>query len=494
MPGRKTTLAVAAAAIALLLVHAAISGCDHDEVQHLHGAWLVSQGKVPFRDFLEQRHPVIYYALAPAVRSFEGSPRALIFAVRALDLMLLVASLAVFLRLVRPLVRDRDVLWPVLLLLGCFFFARNSMEVRPDPWMSLSCLLALWQWASYLRGGKLWNAALAGLCVGIAIAILQKAFAFAGLLAIGTIPAALGGRERLVRAARGGGVAIAAALVPLAVLVLLVRRAGIWSDFVFWNYTFNRFYYLATQYEGPSAAAVVGISVGEDALLWIGGFAGLWLTFRRFRQLADQPEIALSAAVVIGILASLFQSRWPFSHNLLLLQPCLALLAVGPLERAVEAPRTRTAVLVVLTLLTVKVGVMSLVYTEGGRSAEVQQRLLAVTGPGDPLAVTPPYHPIFRRDAFFFWYVPQYNVVAYLACCREVGCPQGKVGRDLRAWVTAPPRFVYLPADEPSWAPYGFAEHRSDYRLEPDGALWKRRTRNEQADGPPSVTVSHPAE
>ena len=120
--------------------------------------------------------------------------------------------------------------------------------------------------------------------------------------------------------------------------------------------------------------------------------------------------------------------------------------------------------------------------------------LLAVTGPGDPLAVTPPYHPIFRRDAFFFWYVPQYNVVAYLACCREVGCPQGKVGRDLRAWVTAPPRFVYLPADEPSWAPYGFAEHRSDYRLEPDGALWKRRTRNEQADGPPSVTVSHPAE
>ena len=226
----------------------------------------------------------------------------------------------------------------------------------------------------------------------------------------------------------------ACAAIPVGAMAILVYRAGFFRDFWFWNYTFNRYFYLKTHFTGPSAWAVTGVAVAENPLLWLAGFAGLAIALRR--RLRVEPEIAIATLVVCGLLASLFQSRWPFSHNLLLLQPCLALLAVGPLERAVEAPRTRTAVLVVLTLLTVKVGVMSLVYTEGGRSAEVQQRLLAVTGPGDPLAVTPPYHPIFRRDAFFFWYVPQYNVVAYLACCREVGCPQGKVGRDLRAWVT----------------------------------------------------------
>jgi 4-amino-4-deoxy-L-arabinose transferase-like glycosyltransferase len=474
MPGRRTILAVAAATIALLLVHAAISGCDHDEVQHLHGAWLVSQGKVPFRDFLEQRHPVIYYALAPAIRAFEGSPRALIFAIRSLDLLLLVVGLAVFLRLVRPFVPDRDALWPVLLLLGCFFFARNSMEVRPDPWMSFFCLLALWQWASYLRGGKLWNAALAGLCIGIAIAILQKAFAFAGLLAIGTIPAALGGRERLVRATRGGGMAIAAALVPLAVLVLLVQRAGIWTDFVFWNYTFNGFYYLATQYEGPSAAAVVGISVAEHALLWIGGFAGLWLTFRRFRHLGDQPEIALSAAVVIGILASLFQSRWPFSHNLLLMQPALGVLAVAALEE-LRDPRWRAAAGVLLVLLVAKVGVMCFTYDEGHGNVAIEDRILALTEPTDPVAAAPPYHPIFRRDSFFFWYVPLNNAQAYLECCRRFGCPPGKVEHDLAAWRIDPPAVVYLPADEPSWAPVGFPAYRNQYRATDVAGLFVRR-------------------
>ena len=422
--------ALVVATAGFLLVHAAISGYDHDEIVHLHSAWLIWSGERPYADFLAQHHPAAAYLLAPLAHALDGHPHALVFAARFLDLLLLAVTLAA--------------------------------------------------------------AAWAGLALGGSITFLQKAFAFAALVAIGT---ALwlgrdGGNWR--RAARGGAVLAACAAIPVGAMAILVYRAGFFRDFWFWNYTFNRYFYLKTHFTGPSAWAVTGVAVAENPLLWLAGFAGLAIALRR--RLRVEPEIAIATLVVCGLLASLFQSRWPFSHNLLLLQPCLALLAVGPLERAVEAPRTRTAVLVVLTLLTVKVGVMSLVYTEGGRSAEVQQRLLAVTGPGDPLAVTPPYHPIFRRDAFFFWYVPQYNVVAYLACCREVGCPQGKVGRDLRAWVTAPPRFVYVPADEPSWAPYGFAEHRSDYRLEPDGALWKRRTRNEQADGPPSVTVSHPAE
>ena len=485
--------ALVVATAGFLLVHAAISGYDHDEIVHLHSAWLIWSGERPYADFLAQHHPAAAYLLAPLAHALDGHPHALVFAARFLDLLLLAVTLLAFHRMARRLVRDpRWAAWAVLLLGGSFFFLRNSMEVRPDPWMCALAAVALWQWTTYLRGGSLAAAAWAGLALGGSITFLQKAFAFAALVAIGT---ALwlgrdGGNWR--RAARGGAVLAACAAIPVGAMAILVYRAGFFRDFWFWNYTFNRYFYLKTHFTGPSAWAVTGVAVAENPLLWLAGFAGLAIALRR--RLRVEPEIAIATLVVCGLLASLFQSRWPFSHNLLLLQPCLALLAVGPLERAVEAPRTRTAVLVVLTLLTVKVGVMSLVYTEGGRSAEVQQRLLAVTGPGDPLAVTPPYHPIFRRDAFFFWYVPQYNVVAYLACCREVGCPQGKVGRDLRAWVTAPPRFVYVPADEPSWAPYGFAEHRSDYRLEPDGALWKRRTRNEQADGPPSVTVSHPAE
>ena len=463
MPGRRTVFAAAVAALALLLLHAAISGCDHDEVQHLHGAFLVSLGKVPFRDFLEQRHPVVYYLLAPAARAFDGSPRALVFAVRAADLVLLAAGVAIFLRLARRQLRDPAATWPILLPLGCFFFARNSMEVRPDPWMALLCLLALWQWAEFLREGGLRRAALAGLCAGLAVAILQKALAFAGLLALGTVPFALAGREQLRRAVRGGAVAAAAALLPMAALVVAVRRAGLWDDFVFWNYTFNRFYYLATRFDGPSAAAILGVSIAEDPLLWLGGLAGLWIAVRRYRDLAARPELGLAAAVVIGILASLAQSRWPFSHNLLLMQPALALLAVVAIEE-VQAPRWRAAAGIVLLLLIAKLGVLCFTYDEGHGNFRVQQRILAMTGPADPVAAAPPYNPIFRRDSFFFWYVPVNNAQAYAELCRRTACPPGKLEHDAAAWRTDPPTVVYLPADEPSWAPVGFDSHRAEYR------------------------------
>jgi hypothetical protein len=379
----------------------------------------------------------------------------------------------VFLRLARRQLRDPAATWPILVPLGCFFFARNSMEVRPDPWMALLCLLALWQWAEFLREGGLRRAALAGLCTGLAVAVLQKALAFAGLLALGTVPFALAGREQLLRALRGGAVAAAAALVPLAALVLAVWRAGLWGDFVFWNYTFNRFYYLATRFDGPSAAAILGVSIAEDPLLWLGGLAGAWIALRRYRELAGKPELALAAAVVIGILVSVAQSRWPFGHNLLLMQPALALLAVVALEE-LQAPRWRTAAGIVLLLLVAKLGVLCFTYDEGHGNFRVQQRILAMTGPSDPVAAAPPYNPIFRRDSFFFWYVPVNNAQAFAELCRRTSCPAGKLEHDAAAWRTDPPAVVYLPPDEPSWAPVGFDAHRAEYLHTEEPGLWRR--------------------
>jgi 4-amino-4-deoxy-L-arabinose transferase-like glycosyltransferase len=470
---RRTALIAAGAALAFLLVHAAISGCDHDEVQHLHAAWLVSQGEAPFRDFLEQHHPTGFYLLAPVTRALAGSPRALVFAIRALNLLVLALALAAFLRLARPLLRDRDALWPPLLLLGSFFFARNSMEVRPDTWMSALCVLALWQWSAYLREGRLRSAALAGFCAGLAVVFLQKAVAFAGLMALGTAAIAVARPERLQRILRGGALAAAAALLPIGALFALVQRAGLWSDFFFWNYTFNRFYYLATQFDGPSALAIVGVSLAENPLLWLGGLWGLSIALRRFRALPDQPELALSIAVAVGLLTSLFQSRWPFSHNLLLVQPALALLAVHALEE-LRAPRWRTAAGIAMLVLIAKVGVLSFAYDEGHGNLRVQERILAATGPVDRVAAPPPYNPIFRRDSFFFWYVPVNNAHAYLETCRRWRCPGGKVDHDLQAWRTDPPALVYLPADEPTWAPVGFDAHRAEYRETDVPGLWRR--------------------
>ena len=451
---------------ALLVLHAARSGYDHDEIEHLHAAWLVSQGQKPFHDFMEQHHPTLFYLLAPLASLLQGSPHALVFSARLLDLALLALLLAVFTALVRPLLRDGRAVWPPLMLLGCFFFVRNSMEVRPDPWMNLLCFAGLWQWMVYLRGGgPVRRAVLAGLCFGAAIAFLPKAVFFLGLVGLGTA-LALRTRAQWTLALRGGAALLGAALVPLGALALFLWRSGTWSEFLFWNYTFNRFHYLASQLAGVSPLKTLFLSFGEDVLLWVGGLWGLWLGGRSLLRREAQPEVAISAVVVLGFLAAMFRTRWPFSHNLLLLQPALALLAVLVLDR-IGPTRLRALARVALLLMVVKVWVLCFVYTEGKGAEAVQQRLLRDAPPSTPLAVSPPYNPIFRPDAFFFWYIPQAFVTSYLDWCRSHGVAPLKVDEDRRAWRDRPPRFVYVPKDEPDWAPFEFAEHRRAY-LETD--------------------------
>src|SRR5262245_18678610 len=40
-------------------------GIDPDELEHLHAAFCVSRGELPYRDFFEHHGPALYYALLP---------------------------------------------------------------------------------------------------------------------------------------------------------------------------------------------------------------------------------------------------------------------------------------------------------------------------------------------------------------------------------------------------------------------------------------------
>ncbi len=456
----------------LLVFHAAHSGPDHDEIAYLHASWLVSQGLKPFQDFMEHHNPTLLYLLSPLAGALTGSPRALLFAARWLDLGCLALLLAAFVAVVRPLLSERRGGWTALLLLGCFFFLRNSMEVRPDPWMALLCFLGFWQWAVYLRGpGRLLPAGLAGLCLGAAVAFLPKAILFVACLAVGTA-LAVRGSAGWTKAARGGLVALAAALLPLGALVLALLRLGLWSDFVFWTYTFNRFVYLQTHLPGPSAWRTLLESVGESPLLGVGGLGGALLAARSVWKGKAAPEATIAATVTFGVLAAMFQSRWPFSHNLLLLQPMLALLTAVVLDQ-IGPTRLRALAGAFLLVMVAKVSVLCFLYTESPGAEGVQRRLLAETEPTTPIAVPPPYNPIFRPNAFFFWFNAQRFVSAYLDWCRLHGEPPRRVEEDRRAWKDRPPKFVYVVSDEPSWTPFEFSLHRSAFVETDLAGLWE---------------------
>src|SRR5262245_42248782 len=167
---------------------------DPDESQHLHVAWLITQGQVPYRDFWEHHLPFFHYAMAPLTTWLTDRP-AVYFAARAL--MAAMAALAVVLtwRLARRLSSD-GAAWAVVVLLFLPQFAETSTETRPDvPALvaHLAGLLALIRWRE--TGGARWLWA-AGAWQGAALALSVKAiFAFAGAsaLVLGGTP---GGKER----------------------------------------------------------------------------------------------------------------------------------------------------------------------------------------------------------------------------------------------------------------------------------------------------------
>ena len=225
----------------------------------------------------------------------------------------------------------------------------------------------------------------------------------------------------------------------------------------------------------PEAIATIAVAIGEDPILWLAGLFGLGIAVASFQKWRSQPELTIAGCAVIGIVAALFRTRWPFSHNLLLMQPPLALLAAVAMDRVAAKP-WRLLIGAALVLSVVKLGVLSLVYTEGGDSRSVQELLLARTRPTDPVAAPPPYNPIFRPNAFFFWYNSEILSTAYLECCRRHGCPLGRVDEDRRAWQQGAPVYVYQPPDEPGWTQFEFAEHQARYRQTEVPGLWRLAT------------------
>ena len=58
-----------------------------DDVEHLRAAYFVSLGEVPYRDFFEHHHPLLWYVFAPIVKHFSNLLRLLFFAIFALYVM-----------------------------------------------------------------------------------------------------------------------------------------------------------------------------------------------------------------------------------------------------------------------------------------------------------------------------------------------------------------------------------------------------------------------
>jgi Dolichyl-phosphate-mannose-protein mannosyltransferase len=193
-----------------------------DESQHLHAAWLVATGAVPFADFWEHHMPLLYYLLAPLTLWFAESP-AVYLAGRA---VMAVAALTALVFVSRLAARLSPVTGLAAVALVAFLprVVEHATEVRPDvPALAawLGGLVALVRWRETGGTAWLWRA---GILFGVGASFTPKiGYSAAGVLAVLAVGAWERGPGRAGRLAMAiGRVAAGAFLPPLLLL------GGLW--------------------------------------------------------------------------------------------------------------------------------------------------------------------------------------------------------------------------------------------------------------------------
>lgn len=281
---------------------------DPDEFQHLHMAWCMAQGQVPYRDFFEHHTPLLHYLLAPWMRWFQPETSAdaavaMVLAVRWAMLGFTVVILAATVW-IGALWRDLRTGLAAAVILACTpMFVEKSLEIRPDLPSTALWLTALGLILTALRRPRPGPWFLAGgLAYGLALMCTQKLLLAGPGLAVALLwfladPRQPGRwRQRL-----GASLWFAlGALLPLAAALAGFAAAGAAGDFIRCNFIIN------AQWESSFPPTDYLRQLQEQnplfRLLALAGFglAALLTPFRRALIQRGTPFLLLGAGALAG--------------------------------------------------------------------------------------------------------------------------------------------------------------------------------------------------
>ena len=147
-PGVK---ALASVFLALTLALSIFRFLDADELEHVHSTWHVLNGAVPYVDFFQHHHPLLWYVLAPAL-AVAGESAATLVLFRLVFFLLTLAIAWATYRFARECRASREAAWlSVCLLLSMTTFVYVAIEIRPDVPQTLFGVLSALYFTRMLR-------------------------------------------------------------------------------------------------------------------------------------------------------------------------------------------------------------------------------------------------------------------------------------------------------------------------------------------------------
>ncbi|MBO6281992.1 MAG: glycosyltransferase family 39 protein [Alphaproteobacteria bacterium] len=209
-----------------------------DELEHLRAAYFVSLGEVPYRDFFEHHHPLIWYMFAPIISVIPHLNLVALYTAKSLAFTVSVGS-SIIIYLIAKRFMGGVFAGVMTLLLFFFYFASwYSFSIfKPDTFMRFFYLLGLYNFLLYYDRQKLKNLILSGTFFAVAFLFLQTA-------AFSILPLCIPAGYLLYKQPHlwaDYAKALTAPLIIIATFYTLLYVSGTLPNYWQLNFTYNKY-------------------------------------------------------------------------------------------------------------------------------------------------------------------------------------------------------------------------------------------------------------
>lgn len=372
----------------------------NDEIEHLHSAWLVSKGLVPFRDFFQHHPPFFWWVLALplfffkhiSVFAYAGGAKIFI-CLQALAILLVLSLISkeVYGRRLSGIIT-----FLVMMLSGWGYTNDALFEIRPDIPMLLLFFGALYCVVKYLAEQE----RLFYFYLGVGLAVFSQfvlpklpvSFCFL----IGYAATAMVIKHGIVK---GGGLSLLALLTATAVFLLMTVWQINLSDF--FNFVFRSNLYVDSYLEERFSLSYASQYI---PVLFFSGAGGILSFYGRKKNVFDPINLILLVSLG-GISELLFLYPHLVPQYYLFLYLCLGLLSGGVvLLKEVDYRMLDFMLLVILVFLAFNMPEYSKYASYKKMQDTSIAKLLQATDKDDRVFLDPTFHPIFRYDSSYYWF------------------------------------------------------------------------------------------
>ena len=145
-----------------------------DDVEHLHSAWLVFNGKVPYNDFFQHHNPLLWYIYAPLL-GFMAYDIAVFDVVRIISTLILFLNLYIIWLIVKRFMSN-SYMASLISIASIFpsYVIYSGQDFRPDNYMVFCLILGLFYLLSYLDQHKVKSLVISFSLFALSFFFMQK--------------------------------------------------------------------------------------------------------------------------------------------------------------------------------------------------------------------------------------------------------------------------------------------------------------------------------